>query len=43
MNSNPQAPGTTEPKPASPARGLLFMMGCLGLFYGLITIVDPLL
>ncbi len=43
MNRNTQAPSATELKPASPARGLVFMIGSLGFFYGLITVVDPLL
>jgi hypothetical protein len=27
----------------SPATGLVFVLGCFGLFYGLIAVVDPLL
>ena len=27
----------------SPAAGVMFVLGCFGLFYGLIAVVDPLL
>jgi hypothetical protein len=43
MSRNAQTPSANEPKPVSPARGLLFMIGSLSFFYGLITVVDPLL
>jgi len=43
MNRHPQPVGPRDPKPVSPARGILFMVGMLGFFHGLITIVDPML
>lgn len=43
MSRNTPPPAATELPPASPARGLAFMIGSLGFFYGFITMVDPLL
>jgi hypothetical protein len=43
MNRPVQPVSQTNPKPVSPAAGVMFMMGFLGFFYGLITVVDPLL
>ena len=43
MNRHQQPVGTRDPQPVSPARGALFMLGMLGFFHGLITVVDPLL
>lgn len=43
MNRNARTTSGNELKPASPARGLAFMAGALGLFYALISVVDPLL
>ena len=43
MIRNKQETSPAELSPASPGRGLIFMLSCLGLFYGLITVVDPLL
>ena len=43
MNRHPQPVGSSDPQPVSPARGVLFMLGMLGFFHGLITVVDPML
>ena len=43
MSKRLQASSTSDPKPISPARGLLFTLGMLGFFHGLITVVDPML
>ena len=43
MNRRPQPVAEREPQPVSPARGVLFMLGMLGFFHGLITVVDPML
>lgn len=43
MNRRTQPFAPSDPKPVSPARGVLFMIGMLGFFHGLITVVDPML
>ena len=43
MNRRTQPIAQREPRPVSPARGVLFMLGMLGFFHGLITVVDPIL
>jgi hypothetical protein len=43
MNRHTQPVAQSDPQPVSPARGVLFMLGMLGFFHGLITVVDPML
>lgn len=43
MNRRTQPVAQREAEPVSPARGVLFMIGTLGFFHGLITVVDPML
>ncbi|HEY0326189.1 MAG TPA: hypothetical protein VGC46_09490 [Allosphingosinicella sp.] len=43
MNRRTQTVAQSDPQPVSPARGVLFMVGMLGFFHGLITVVDPML
>ena len=43
MNRRTQTVAQSDPQPVSPARGVLFMLGMLGFFHGLITVVDPML
>ena len=43
MNRRTQPIAQRDPQPVSPARGILFMLGMLGFFHGLITVVDPML
>lgn len=43
MNKHRRSPHDRDPKPVSPATGILFMVGTLGFFHSLLTVVDPLL
>ena len=43
MNRRTQTVAQSDPQPVSPARGVVFMLGMLGFFHGLITVVDPML
>jgi hypothetical protein len=43
MSRRQQPIAQREPQPVSPARGVLLMLGMLGFFHGLITVVDPML
>jgi hypothetical protein len=43
MNRRTQTVAQSGQQPVSPARGVLFMLGMLGFFHGLITVVDPML
>ena len=43
MNRRTQPVVQRDPAPISPVRGVLFMLGMLGFFHGLITVVDPML
>ena len=43
MSSRTEETRETDPGMPPASRGVVFLVGCLGFFYGLITVVDPLL